>query len=329
MFALQYLQSWLFGDKEPNQNVQEKEVFDYTADPETYFNLIRNIKYHHFGSQDSHLGDEKKVMEYKSFIENYQNNLQFVEKKSFTGLGIPCRKKYDIDLTPDQIIKSLKIKDDSKIKSIEMIIGGQRIDKIYSKIFNALRKIYGMGKDEIPFYIFKWGMPGLEYHEIKLIVELTDDCGDLIITGDIYHSLDKNLTKNPLEIIIFQTQWAGTEILTSNDKYLRVNFNQPMYYFLVDSKYEEDIVLQLHDTYQFKLLKIDEVNGIKIYALTKSLDFEDLGKYGPNFSRIDNAKLPISIDKEKYPEGLEFNLYGISIQFLRIVSGMSGLMFSK
>jgi hypothetical protein len=67
-----------------------------------------------------------------------------------------------------------------------------------------------------------------------------------------------------------------------------------------------------------------------VFPLTKSLKYNDLMKYGINFSRADDIIMNIRNKKDNCDDLDSCGyIYGVSVQPIRVVNGICGLAFSK
>ena len=137
-----------------------------------YFKSIWKLKMN-FGT-DRQKQNESILSFDPDFLQRYKDSLTFKETRTFPPLSDPrCWFKFEIFPTnhDSDVIKNVQLPEGlpvEYIKHIELELGGSRIDVIYPSIFGALRRIYGMSDTELPFYLFKNGIPVVEYHTIQI-----------------------------------------------------------------------------------------------------------------------------------------------------------------
>ncbi len=275
---------------------------------------------------------------FETINETWEEPLAFKETRKIVSSHpsyVPQRysKWFEVELNPGEVIKNLRINSNINVKNLhfEIEIGGHRMDRIESSLFNVLRKIYHMKDDEIPFYLLKNGIPYLAYHKITIGIESsTETTQAIVLSADIYTgSLDAS-GREVKYILCFQNQWISEKLLKPGFNEIYIRRHLINYYILVESEYDGDIVLNFENkTYQYqgklKLLKIGEIDKIKIYSLTKSLKKEDICQYGINFSRVDlyrwdKCTLQINVDKE-----MPFHITTINSNAFGVAGGMAGL----
>lgn len=307
---------------------EEKKETDY------YLDLIKMYKQTFWGAQDEKLTkDEDMMVQRKLNEDKYQNNLKFIEQRSFNIdlLKKGHRPNYELNqlfkLSSDEHIKNIKISNTSNIYFVELQLGGFQADKIYSKTFNALRDLYGMDSDVIPFYMCKNGIPSGDINGIRIYIECSDtfELKDIVVSADIYKNNNESKTYDTL---MFSLQCDGEYLCKTGNTREIVNYNHPIYYILVDTMYS-DVFLQCYspnnclDKIPLKLYKtIDDIN---IYRLTDDLEMCSLHKYGINFSRIDRAELSFNCNKDN----LITCIYAISLNNIVFNDGRFGMAFSK
>lgn len=289
-----------------------------------YYNKISELKQIFFGKQDDYLLESNII---KSTNDYKKLKSTFLEKREFT---IASTKKYhydngtillvfNISLDILEFLKGLEVTNEECIKHIAFYINDHCIDEIYKKTFNALRKIYNMDKNEIPFHLMKYGIPKLNNIEINIYCNKNYRDDMLKLYGNIYKLKNKIEKAN---FLFFQQHFTGREYI-DNPSHVRINFNHPTYYLLVDAMLHKDLILSLNGCKDIKLMEIDKVDNIYIYALSKSLELDDISKYGINFNGVDNPRL-LNFEKNTYVD-----IYAISSQPMKIVGNICGLQFSK
>jgi hypothetical protein len=294
---------------------------------EEYLTAVKDMKEVYFGAQDEYIEKFKKIMFY--------DDIEYLKTETVcaTNVAYYLDKTAILNQSKCKLIKNVRVHDLSNIKKIILRIGGQNIDAVYPEIFNALRKIYGMSNDEIPIYLFKIGIPYLNWHQVDLVFELIDrnKKDKIYVTYDVYNHDKKhyievskgddkekvNTYLFPDEKFIYASQ-IHKEYTEENNKYPFI-LNHPLYYFIL----HKDVVnpeFIFDNKFKLKLLKTDEADDYNIYTLTKSLD--NMSEYGINFSKIEITKLITNTEKP-------VDVHCVCGHILRIASGMAGLAFSK
>lgn len=251
------------------------------------------------------------------------------------------------------------------IKTIEVEIGGQRIDRVCSlkeiqlncQLLNTHRRVKTIPNQDgsfttiiplelAPFRGHEICLLGcLYYHEIRLNVQFGDfPVSEAEVWGKTYNFDEKiwnSFYQKPYESIVVQNQFNGEETLklgTVNK--LKLNFNHPIsciYFWGMEKQFINKITLMLngHDYLQSTPLMLDYIAETKGIALTNDtcvifLSDGDL-KYPNswiNFSVIDNAQLILDLKGDPNVEKT-LHVVGLNHQPLRVMSGMAGLAFSK
>ena len=156
------------------------------------------------------------------------------------------------------------------------------------------------------------------------------------MTIDLYELEDANKEFNFNNIILeyapLQLQFCGEEPIKYTGKY-RLNFNHVNQYlfFRADNCSINDFSLF------FNSVKINiDMNNVIIFdnhyiiPLTKSIELNDLLKYGINSSKIDRIDMRINFVPNNDLHNEEaFYIYSISLNGARSSNGIFGLRFSK
>jgi hypothetical protein len=156
---------------------------------EEYLTAVKDMKEFYFGAQDEYIEKFKKIMFY--------DDIEYLKTETVCATKIShyhFNKTVTLNQSKCKLIKNVRVNDLSNIKRIVLTIGGQYIDTVYPEIFNALRKIYGMSNDEIPIYLFKIGIPYLNWHQVDLEFELIDrnKNDNIYVTYDVYNHDEKH-----------------------------------------------------------------------------------------------------------------------------------------
>ena len=167
-----------------------------------------NIRHNNYKSQgwlnvvstpDNKLWDNSRISRVKDY---YNEKFEYIKtdqlvKYSDGSTEIPFLIGGYFDMY-NKVIKNIKINIDQKeISSVELIIGGNTIDKIYNtdnKLFELLRYLYSIDDENvIPVYsISNNYLPIPRFHEIRVIVTLNNAFfGDLGMTYEQYRTPHK------------------------------------------------------------------------------------------------------------------------------------------
>ena len=144
------------------------------------------------------------------------------------------------------------------IKTAELSIGGQRIDKHYQRWWRMYSELYldeskkanwgkltsGKGQVFLPLIFFFNRNPGLylplialQYHEVRVDFDLTDEFENYFNTNNFkvwgnYVYLDteerRRFAQKGHEYLIEQVQHTGTDTLSSGSNQKRLSFNHPV-----------------------------------------------------------------------------------------------------
>jgi hypothetical protein len=172
----------------------------------------------------------------------------------------------------------------------------------------------------------------------------------------------KRFAQSAHEMLIEQVQFTGDE---GTDGKYRLNFNHPVkeliwvvnkptqknplnYYEFInddtiyDKEIVKDVTLQLngHDRFKtrpgsyFRLVQPFQhhtsIPDKRIYVYSFAIKPEDHQPSGTcNFSRIDNANLNINFEEPLDSNNTKVKIFALSVNVLRIMSGMGGLAYSN
>jgi hypothetical protein len=321
---------------------------------------VLEIKEHFYGSQNQYI-DHINPDKYNKLLDLHNNKF-----KTSQNYYINAQNKHasiEIPYVPNSAVKNFRFNRNifSNIKTIELQVGGSRIDYINSDrdietdkftIFSTLRHLYEI-KDEaiVPFYLTsKLLLPITKYSKIKLIISFFNACdSDVQLLYDLCE-----IAESPLEMPICQTQHGGRKLIISRtltcpsknsySSCIKLQFNHQIYYLIlkihdVDIKNIRGVKL-LFDKEVNLVIKKNNLqfhNNFIIIPFTPSLSTNNIIKYGINFSRMipmENFSkiIPSPILKIYSDESLtdkNIDVYGISLQPMRFMSGMAGLAFTK
>ena len=197
------------------------------------------------------------------------------------------------------------------IDSIEIIIGVQRVERIFGDMFEVLYDMYDLpetneeGYTIIPFYLSKFGIEKLKYHETKVIVKFKKAPQEYELKIKLQHSI----VTNPKNILLHQIQ--------KHEFGNRLCINHPVSHFIVNGDLEAlDLSFNGQDNIIIKRCKKYET--CSLFSFVDNLNDYD---HMINFSVIDNAII------KNHNKNLIY--YCINIQILRSMNGMAGLKYSK
>ena len=98
------------------------------------------------------------------------------------------------DDKPGRAFKNLRFENELDIYNVEQIdleIGGCRIDRIMCDFLPQLQEQHNVESNVIPFSVFKYGVPELRIHSIKLTVLVRNACDNITFLVDEYQDLNK------------------------------------------------------------------------------------------------------------------------------------------
>ncbi len=197
--------------------------------------------------------------------------------------------------------------DPSAVESIELEIGGQRIDKLYPSISGQFDS----------FSLFELVIPNPILHHVQLFASFLKK-SELRVEWDVVKFLEDFETEvQTFDMLHGQTQYCGAEDLKEGESEIRLNYNHPIDTITVYAdKPVERMILSLDALYQFHISYVGVQNNKYVYKYVFQTPV--------NFSRIDKAVLKIKSATENtlYP-------FARSKNIMRFMKGMAGLAFSK
>ncbi len=209
-------------------------------------------------------------------------NLKFKETRTLISGGsvigdTKIIKRVTIIVPPyaDEVLKSIRFNLESNIISVQLEIGGNFIDRIEQSTFKALRKLYQMEDNEIPFHLLKIGIPRLACHEIRFCVELQCNLKEeLLLYADFYHC-DQDLLTYQNIIPYFQVFNTNSYQIEPKTK-LSLHWNFPIYYVIINSQNGKEMIINLDNAVKIYLIKIYQIDQYDVYALSKSKSYRDI-----------------------------------------------------
>lgn len=181
----------------------------------------------------------------------------------------------------ESIFKNLKIKllkPELKINHVDIMVGGQIIERIEGRFFRVLRNILEVDIQNIPSYLFNEGITTLEFHQIEISINIDGkyESSDIEIYIDQYisslklfdftkkyHSFMNNLPYNEIispenkliciiSGLIIEDEFEEIEL--NNKKYKKDKFTKigNYYYILFDNLIvEEKINFSIENKFWF------------------------------------------------------------------------------
>ena len=317
-----------------------------------------------YGAQDAFLTGNPEITFFKVVYRRHTNFAMESIQQDFNG-GSSNRKTVTISRNGDLITncwlegcKTGDLKGTEAIKTVDLEIGGQRIDRHYGEWmdiwtelscpsgkragYNALNQ-----NGTVPLQFFFCINPGLalplialQYHEVKLSFEFEGSMDSVNLYVDyIYLDTDerRRFAQVQHNILIEQLQQQTGD----SSENLRLNFNHPCKELVWTSEGAPNeltgctVKLNGHERFSprdgeyFQLVQpyqhhsnVPVGKNINVYSFAlKPEEHQPSGTC--NFSRIDNASLV------KGKCGADQNVYAVNYNVLRIMSGMAGLAFSN
>lgn len=300
---------------------------ELTFMPNDLNNLISNFTYccpdnecdrcfykrKYYGAQDKYT-NERILLKY--------NKLEFMASRRFPRsnwrISDPNKSSYSLIMPQNTIVKNFRLNNMENVRTVEIEIGGQRMDKVYQNIIPMLQNLYQVEEDVIPFYFSVSGINSLSYHEIKINVEYYKGSYNDELVFDIYKWKD---VKKKIDNIMYQLQFTGTEDLTNTGlNIVRLYFNHPIIHLMTRGYHPEELELEFNDDDKFFIQKTKTIGDVSLYEIADN--FYDY-KNGINFSIIHKARLIIRDANLRY-----IDIYAINCEGIRCESGMAGLVYS-
>ena len=195
------------------------------------------------GAQDVYLTGNPQITFFKVVYRRHTNFSKEAIKQEWNGSGASktCTLARNGDLVQEMYI----VGDGALFTSVEIEIGGQKIDKhystwmtIYDELFetnNGLKAAIKTGFTPLRFWFNR--NPGLalplialQYHEVKVVVEGASNCDSLLVNY-LYLDTDerRRFAQVSHEYLIEQVQHTGTESLGAvTSKSITLTFNHPV-----------------------------------------------------------------------------------------------------
>jgi hypothetical protein len=197
-----------------------------------------------------------------------------------------------------------------------------------------------------PFYEHNMAaLIALQNHEVCVLVEVASAAGvcieDVELWGNVYF-LDtperRYLVNNAHEFMTMQNQYLGPKTMRAGENRFPLNFNHPagmVYFWGFDKTKVTNLKLMLnHITYyDGDIEPLEYFKACQGYGdaepcmiIFSQSSFGEPTLSTVNFSRLDNAELVITTTQT---EESTVYIVGLSMQPVRMMSGMLGLAFSK
>lgn len=239
-----------------------------------------------YGVQDEYIAS-KRVWDGNPWCSSRKG----IKKYTVTGKELCFSTPYDAEA--GYAYRHVNIKGDPKtIQSVELLIGGQRVDKIYPAITGKMR-----------FLILEThNMPALKVHEYKLRIEHT---GEVVVYVPRYRLF---VPFKQSEILYYSTQYNGPQKLVAGVNKVELGFNHPV-----------NKIKVFGDT-GFRCIELN-LDGHVIPATTGC---KFVFNKTVNFSRVNNAILVV----ETLTDGV-FHTFAESKNVAVMNDEMFGVRFSK
>jgi hypothetical protein len=200
------------------------------------------------GAQDVYLTGNPQITFFKVVYRRHTNFSKEAIKQEFNGAGTSktCTLARNGDLIQEMYIVSDHATDAASVTSVEVEIGGQKIDKHYSTWLDIYDQLFetnhalknAMESKFLPLRFWFNRNPGLalplialQYHEVKVVIEGADKCGNLLVNY-IYLDTDerRRFAQVSHEYLIEQVQHTGGESIaaSASSKNVTLTFNHPV-----------------------------------------------------------------------------------------------------
>ena len=317
------------------------------------------------GAQDVYLTGNPQITFFKVVYRRHTNFSKEAIKQEFNGgsgtNGGTCTLARNGDLVQEIYVQGTAGK--PTIKTVEVEIGGQKIDKHYSKWLDIYDELFDENAGLktalaptsggfVPLRFWFNRNPGLalplialQYHEVKVIVSGTG-CDNLLVNY-LYLDTDerRRFAQVSHEYLIEQVQHTGVDTVATNGSSITLTYNHPvkaLFWTGLNAAYTARLQLNGHDRFSdqsdlyFTAVQPYEC-GLR-HNHSGALDHTAAGMYSfclkpgehqpsgtCNFSRIDNARLVYS----GAGCGKGVSIFAMNYNVLRIMSGMGGLAYSN
>lgn len=315
-----------------NNELDRKEMdkwFDYIANvltkeyPPNYEEYIKEDRLYH------------KECENLKIIDTVEFNCTTYKQMRF-------RHNYKLDTyhIGNKYLKNVRFSSYKNIKSIELEIGGQPIDRIHdnddiSYLLKLLRKIYKVtSKTILPIHALLIPLYIAYYHHIRIKVEFTKLTDELVVTGDIYQNDEGKLTHYdgyhwiiyPMSWIINKVYRYGREYVNLDNQIVKIglNFCHVIKYLYIISNNAEVKTCKISIN-GINILKInnlyrDKDIGYYIIPFTKG---NDITKYSLNLFVMNTLVLHLQFDNVL--DNAYYDVVLVGSVPIRSMSGMTGL----
>jgi hypothetical protein len=300
-----------------------------------YFNKIKKLKHEFMGFEDEfYLSDayfskssnyKNKKLNYKETLKIYPGKSPYFEKK--VQLSFP-KIKYNC------VYKNVRFSDpifNNTVKSIELVINGYSVDKIYGSFFNILHYINNIDKKLIPFHFnsknkylpqFKNHMHLNIYFKSESNYKLTNNTdirwSNAEILFDIYE-IENFVCSEQLDFFFNKLQYTGEECSIMPNCLFGLDFHNIITHIMVKSNDNEidELALNLDGReINFDPKKLFVYDNFYFIPLAKSFNFDENKGYGINFNNHMNH--PILKIKFKNRGTIDSEFYVLAISFEKL-----------